>query len=104
MRLVSSRTKSCSPPRSAREVRGLSPARRENLHPDLLAALRARGLSVMSVRESGLAGADDWALLRLAKAEGRVDRTPASDFGTLAVLAQEPLVGIGYLRPGHILH
>ena len=34
--------------------------------------------------------------------EDRVVITHDRDFGTLAVLAGEPVIGIVYLRPGHI--
>jgi predicted nuclease of predicted toxin-antitoxin system len=35
-------------------------------------------------------------------ANGRVVVTHDADFGKLAILQNEPLVGIVYLRPGHI--
>ncbi len=41
-------------------------------------------------------------LLRLATAQGRVVVTHDADFGTLAIHQNEPLVGLVYLRPGHI--
>ena len=34
--------------------------------------------------------------------EGRVIVTHDSDFGTLAIFQEEPVIGIVYLRPGHI--
>lgn len=74
----------------------------ENIHPGVVAALRARGLDVTSVVESGLCGAEDVAVLRCARADGRVVVTHDADFGTLAVRVGEPIVGIIYLRPGHI--
>lgn len=46
-------------------------------------------------------GSDDLTLIRLSWAENRVSVTHDSDFGTLAVAAAEPFVGIIYLRPGH---
>jgi predicted nuclease of predicted toxin-antitoxin system len=49
-----------------------------------------------------MAAADDADLLRLAFSDSRVVLTHDRDFGTLAVARQEPLVGIIYLRPGHI--
>lgn len=52
--------------------------------------------------ERGLAGRSDAELLALAHAEGRVVLTHDSDFGTLAIRAGAPLVGVIYLRPGHI--
>ncbi len=73
----------------------------ENLHPDLVAALRRLGSDVLDVKENGLAGSSDLAILRLAYDQGRVVLTHDSDFGQLAVAALEPIVGIVYLRPGH---
>ena len=74
----------------------------ENLHSDVVAELRSRGFDVLSVYEEGLRGATDAELLQLAFRENRVVVTHDSDFGTLAILAGEPVVGILYLRPGHI--
>jgi predicted nuclease of predicted toxin-antitoxin system len=74
----------------------------ENIHPEVVAWLRAAGCDVLDVKEAGLAGADDVSLLRRAAAEGRVMLTHDSDFGTLAIAAAEPTAGIVYLRPGHI--
>jgi len=74
----------------------------ENLHPGVVTFLRQQGLDVRDVRESGWAGASDLALMQKAVAENRVVLTHDSDFGTLAVLAGEPVIGIVYLRPGHI--
>jgi predicted nuclease of predicted toxin-antitoxin system len=74
----------------------------ENLDPDVVAHLRKVGFEVLDVVESGLQGATDVDLLRCATGQGRVIVTHDSDFGTLAILQKEPLVGIVYLRPGHI--
>ena len=60
------------------------------------------GFDVADVCENGLHGSTDVALLRRAFAENRVIVTHDSDFGTLTVLGGEPVVGIVYLRPGHI--
>ena len=51
---------------------------------------------------AGLLGAPDVELLRRAVAENRLVVTHDADFGTLAMLLGEPVVGILYLRPGHI--
>jgi predicted nuclease of predicted toxin-antitoxin system len=72
-----------------------------NLHPDLVAALRRLGFDILDVKESGLAGSSDLAILRLAYSQERVVLTHDSDFGQLAVAALEPILGIVYLRPGH---
>jgi predicted nuclease of predicted toxin-antitoxin system len=66
----------------------------ENIHPDVVVALRAAGRDVVSVRESQLIGSDDRTLLRLAKAQGRIVLTHDSDFGTLAIAERESFVGI----------
>lgn len=75
----------------------------ENVHSDVVAALRGQGRDVRSVVESGLGGDDDVAVLRAAHAEGRIVLTHDADFGTLAVRGGEPVIGIIYLRPGHIV-
>jgi len=74
----------------------------ENVDPDVVAGLRGLGFDVLDVLESGRAGASDVELLRWAMSQGRVVITHDADFGTLAVLQNEPLVGLVYLRPGHI--
>jgi predicted nuclease of predicted toxin-antitoxin system len=74
----------------------------ENIHPEVVESLRQRGLDVLDVKESGLIGSSDLILLRRSVAENRVVLTHDSDFGQLAVASIEPLVGIVYLRPGHI--
>jgi predicted nuclease of predicted toxin-antitoxin system len=75
----------------------------ENIHPEVISYLRSTGLDVRDIREAGLAGAPDVQILRRALEEGRVVLTHDSDFGALAVAAGETIVGIIYLRPGHIL-
>jgi predicted nuclease of predicted toxin-antitoxin system len=74
----------------------------ENVHPGVVAALRSRGRDVTSVVELPLRGAEDLVIVRHAHAEGRVVLTHDADFGTLAVRMGEPILGIVYLRPGHI--
>ncbi len=74
----------------------------ENINPIVAAELRAMGFDVFDVCENGLFGSEDTVLLSRARADGRVVVTHDSDFGTLAVARMEPLVGILYLRPGHI--
>ncbi len=75
----------------------------ENIHPDVLAALRKLGRDIVSVGDRNLAGQEDAIILRRAVAEDRVVMTHDRDFGKLAILLGEPHVGIVYLRPGHIL-
>lgn len=73
----------------------------ENVDPEVVAFLRGEGFDIWGVRENGKYGASDIELLRRAVAEHRVVVTHDSDFGALAVLAGEPIVGLLYLRPGH---
>jgi len=75
----------------------------ENIHADVVSSLRSEGCGVLDVKEEGLDGSDDLFLIRLSIAEARIVLTHDSDFGTLAMAAQEPIFGIVYLRPGHIL-
>ena len=74
----------------------------ENIHSNVSQFLRSQGLDVRDVSEENLFGTSDLELLRRAVLEGRVVVTHDSDFGTLAILAGEPIVGIIYLRPGHV--
>jgi predicted nuclease of predicted toxin-antitoxin system len=73
----------------------------ENIHPEVIEDLRARGKDVRSILGIGV-GLQDIDVLRFATAERRVVLTHDSDFGTLAFSEGEPFVGIIYLRPGHI--
>ena len=59
-------------------------------------------LDVLDVSDEGLFGSTDVELIRRAVSEDRVVVTHDRDFGTLAILAGEPVVGVVYLRPGHI--
>ena len=74
----------------------------ENIHPLVVAELRARGCDVFDVCENGLKGSADAALLRLASSLNRVVITHDRDFGGLSIARLEPVVGIVFLRPGHI--
>jgi predicted nuclease of predicted toxin-antitoxin system len=74
----------------------------ENVHPYVAQWLRDRGFDVLDAVAAGLFGTTDVQVLRRAFSENRVVVTHDRDFGTLAVLAGEPLLGIVYLRPGHI--
>ena len=74
----------------------------ENIDPAVVAHLRHLGFDVLDVMASGLQGSADVDLSRLATAQGRVVVTHDADFGTLAIHQNEPLVGLVYLRPGHI--
>ena len=74
----------------------------ENIDPAIVHFLRDRGFDVFDVVEAGLFGASDADLMRRAKSETRMIVTHDSDFGTLAILQGEPVIGVIYLRPGHI--
>jgi predicted nuclease of predicted toxin-antitoxin system len=74
----------------------------ENIHPEVTAHLRGQGLDVLDVREQGWQGRSDAELLEEAHRDGRVVLTHDGDFGTLALLARRPVVGIVRVRPGHI--
>jgi predicted nuclease of predicted toxin-antitoxin system len=74
----------------------------ENIHPRVVTYLRDQGCDVLDVKESGMVGSSDLALIRAAYAQNRVMLTHDSDFGALAVAMSEPIVGIVYIRPGHI--
>jgi len=84
-------------------LRGAAYLTDENIHADVVAFLRGEGCDVLDVKESGLVGLDDLPLIQRAFAEQRVVLTHDSDFGKLAVAVGEPMIGIVYLRPGHIL-
>ncbi len=74
----------------------------ENLEVEVVAFLRQSGFDVFDVCENGLHGSTDVDLLQRAVRENRVVVTHDSDFGTLALLQGEPIIGILFLRPGHI--
>ena len=74
----------------------------ENVHPEVVASLRAQGRDVVTIVELGLIGAADVLVLRRAYADGRVVLAHDADFGALAVHAGERIVGIVYVRPGPI--
>ena len=74
----------------------------ENIHADVVDALRAQGKDIVSVHVENLAGRSDLDILRRARELARVVLAHDSDFGQLAVQMGEPIVGIVYLRPGHI--
>ena len=73
----------------------------ENIHADVVQFLRDRSFDVRDVSDAGLYGTSDIDLIQYAVREVRVILTHDSDFGTLAVLAGEPIIGIVFVRPGH---
>lgn len=74
----------------------------ENLDPDVVQWLEGTGFPVLDVCRAGLQGTTDVELMRRAFAENRVIVTHDADFGSPAVLQGEPVVGLVFLRPGHI--
>lgn len=74
----------------------------ENIHPGVVDFLKEAGINVVTVREEGLGGKSDLAILRFAARQGRVILTHDNDFGRLMHLAPQELRGIIYLHPGHI--
>jgi len=74
----------------------------ENMHSEVVQFLRSQGCDVLDVKEEGLFGTSDVALMRLAYLEDRIILTHDSDFGRLAITTNEPMKGIIFLRPGHI--
>lgn len=74
----------------------------ENLDPDVVQWLERTGFPVLDVCRAGLQGTTDVELMHRAFAENRVIVTHDADFGSLAVLQGEPVVGLVFLRPGHI--
>jgi predicted nuclease of predicted toxin-antitoxin system len=75
----------------------------ENIHPEVIEFLRSRQVEITTVAEAGLQSAGDQEILRTAFESGRVVLTQDRDFGTLALAAGQPVIGIIYLRPGHML-
>ena len=74
----------------------------ENLDPTVVQWLIDAGFDVLDVCRACLRGSTDAQLMVRAAAENRVIVTHDADFGTLAILQGEPVVGIVFLRPGHI--
>lgn len=74
----------------------------ENFDPEVVAYLRSLGLNVQTAGETGLLGRADVDHLRAAWASRRVAITHDPDFGSLAISAGESVVGIVFVRPGHI--
>jgi predicted nuclease of predicted toxin-antitoxin system len=73
----------------------------ENLDPVVVEWLCDAGFDVLDVARDGMQGASDLELLRRSASEQRVIVTHDADFGRLAILQGEPVVGILFVRPGH---
>lgn len=74
----------------------------ENIAPDVVEGLRARGCSLRTAAEEGLIGRPDAEVLERATNQQRVVVTHDLSFGRSAITAGAAFVGIIYLRPGHI--
>ncbi len=74
----------------------------ENIDPRVTAYLREAGFDVTDVYDTGLRGCPDQQVLDLAYQQQRVILTHDSDFGAMAIHQRQPMIGIIYLRPGHI--
>lgn len=74
----------------------------ENVSPTVVAFLRERGSDVLGMKEENLRGSDDADLIKVATAQKRIILTHYRDFGKLAIARMDPLIGIVFLRPGHI--
>jgi predicted nuclease of predicted toxin-antitoxin system len=83
-------------------LRALALLADENIHPDVVRYLREEGCDVVTVHQLDLAGASDEAILATSLVEARVVLTHDSDFGALAMAGGQSVVGIIYIRPGHI--
>jgi predicted nuclease of predicted toxin-antitoxin system len=74
----------------------------ENIAPDVVAGLQARGCDLRTARDEQLSGRPDADVLERATAQGRVVVTHDLAFGRSAIRAGATFVGIIYLRPGYI--
>jgi predicted nuclease of predicted toxin-antitoxin system len=74
----------------------------ENIAPDVVTGLRARGLDLRTAWDEQVIGRPDVEILERASAQGRVVVTHDLAFGRAAIRAGTSFVGIIYLRPGHI--
>lgn len=74
----------------------------ENIDQDLVAHMRDLGWDVALAASVCGPSESDLVIMRAAYALGRVIVTHDADFGQLAVAGKEPVIGIVYLRPGHI--
>ena len=74
----------------------------ENIAPDVIDGLLARGCDLRSAWDEQLIGRSDADVLERATSQHRVVVTHDLAFGRHAIRAGTPFVGIIYLRPGHI--
>jgi predicted nuclease of predicted toxin-antitoxin system len=74
----------------------------ENIAPDVVEGLRARGCDLRTAGEERLIGRSDVEVLERATSQGRVVVTHDLGFGRSTIIAGATFLGIVYLRPGHI--
>jgi predicted nuclease of predicted toxin-antitoxin system len=72
----------------------------ENVHPEVVAYLKSLDKDVRTVHDEVLVGASDADILQRAFEQRRAVITHDSDFGTLAVYAGLPCIGIVYFETG----
>ncbi|MFN2438805.1 MAG: DUF5615 family PIN-like protein [Chitinophagaceae bacterium] len=74
----------------------------ENISNHLVEFLRVQNSNLISVREQGLHGTSDEALVQLAEEKDLVILTHDSDFGKIIFTNRGIKTGVIFLRPGHI--
>jgi predicted nuclease of predicted toxin-antitoxin system len=74
----------------------------ENIAPDVVDGLRARGCDLRTAWDEQLIGRPDVDVLERAASQRRVVVTHDVAFGGAAIRAGTSFIGIIYLRPGHI--
>ena len=74
----------------------------ENISPDVVEGLRARGCDLRTAWDEQLVGRSDVDVLERANSQRRVVVTHDLAFGRSAIRTGASFVGVIYLRPGHI--
>jgi predicted nuclease of predicted toxin-antitoxin system len=74
----------------------------ENIAPEVVNGLRARGCDLRTVWDEQLVGRSDIDVLERATSQGRVVVTHDLALGRSAIRTGTSFVGVIYLRPGHI--
>ncbi len=73
----------------------------ENIHPDWIKYFQ-KSIPIYSLASFGLLGKSDSEILEFSFLRKFIVVTQDSDFGHLAITKKQPLIGIIYLRPGHL--
>ena len=74
----------------------------ENIHPQVIQFLRGQGCDIVDTLTLGLGRQADDVILHEAFQNNCIVLTHDRDFGRLAILGRQPMLGIVFLRPGHI--